>query len=577
MKLFEYLRSNGVFDQKTLAELRDGAALAKHGVYQELLNNPTGKSYSLEYDRLSEYALESAKAAGQNIIRLQETAGWDCDSSIYDSLGGISKSLAQQIIPLIRKDGSDRIAVLTCPDNDVLCERVDRAYHGRTYTKAICSREMWAAIYEMYVEPLMIGKMAFQFSVTVDGSTAISDKSKESEVRKFYTNLMNVGITQRASDIHFVPCTDDCLVLFRIDGVNHKYTRIPKEVSERIVNILKTDGPITSHQNPRMPLDGKVRYSPSQGDNPGDEVDLRVSIIPTRAGLALNVRYLCDRLYTFDELGMSSVNVEAYKELLELPSGLIVQVGPTGSGKSTTLYAGLSYLHQSLRSIITVEDPVEILMDGILQVDVNADNKGGLVFSEALKACLRHDPDVVVVGELRDGATAFEAVRAANTGHLVITSLHTNDSIGAFERLVNLGIDSYSLGDVMAAVMGQRLVRRLCPYCKEPYEFDLRSPEARIYHFPNEDHVLHLYRPKGCTRCNNTGYRGRVAINEVLRVDRGLRDLIQKHAVRKYFEDYLRDVRFKTMYQDGIEKVIQGVTSLGELTKFAKDVIAFRG
>lgn len=576
MKLFEYLRDNSIFDQKTLSELRDNSALAKRTTYQELYRVKDGTSYSVPFTRLTEIAVAAAKQSGEDLTVLTATAGLVCDKPVYDAMGGLSDNIVKQLIPLQERTTGRRLAVTVCPDNEVFMERVYRAYRGQSYTPAICTSEMWDSIYGMYVEPLLLGHMAYAFSSTTDSSTAVSDKSKESEARRLYTKLLNVGITQRASDVHFLPCSTECKVLFRIDGDNHEYTTVPKDVAERIANILKADGAITV-PNPHMPVDGKVRFSPSQGAVAGDEVDLRVSIIPTHSGSDLNVRYLSEKLYTFEELGMTAQNIDLYKNILELPSGLVVQVGPTGSGKSTTLYAGLNYVHTSLRNIITIEDPVEIQMDGISQVDVNADNKGGLTFAEALKACLRHDPDVVVVGELRDNATAFEAVRAANTGHLVLTSLHTNDSIGAFERLVNLGIDSYSLGEVMAAVMGQRLVRRLCPHCKEKVMLSLKSDIAKFYGFPSEDMEVPIYKAVGCVHCNNTGYRGRVAINEVMVVDSGIRQLIQKHAMRSYFEEYLREANFRTMYQDGLGKVLAGITSLDELTMYAKDVIAFKG
>lgn len=575
VKLFEYLRDNAILDQKALSELRDNAAIAKRTTFQELLVNGKSEHYNIDFAKLAEVSKKAAENSGNELVVLEQTAGLGCDREVYEAMGGLTESIAKQFIPLRSRESGKRIAVMLCPDNEVLMDRITRAYKGSAFCIGICDLGMWGSLYRMYVEPLLLGRMAFTFSSTIDSSTAISDKSKDSDARKLYTKLLNVGVAQRASDVHFLPCTNECKVLFRIDGHNHEYTTIPKDVAERIANILKADGAITA-PNPHMPLDGKVRFSPSQGEKPNDEVDLRVSIIPTRAGSDLNVRYLSEKLYTFEELGMSSENISQYKELLELPSGMVIQVGPTGSGKSTTLYAGLSYIHNTLRNIITIEDPVEILMDGISQIDVNADNKGGLTFSEALKACLRHDPDVVVVGELRDNATAFEAVRAANTGHLVLTSLHTNDSIGAFERMINLGIDPYSLGDVMAAVMGQRLVRLLCPYCKQEYMFDLKSDAARFYKLPNEDRQIKLYRPVGCVHCNNTGYHGRVAINEILLVDSGLRQLIQKHAMRSYFEDYLRKSGFRSMYQDGINKVIAGITSLEEMTMYAKDMIAFK-
>lgn len=576
MKFLEYLRDNKILDNRAVSALRDNAAMAKRSIYQELYICNDDALYAMPYNDLEKHILNAAEEEGVKLNTLHATAGCMCDVRIYERLGGIDSVLVKRFLPL-RRAGEERCLALTIrPDDPVVRDRIERAYRDEAYALTICPPDIWNALYYMYVEPLLLGQMAEKFSSAEDTGSNVSEKSRESDARKFYTMLMNVGVERHASDVHFIPCSDTCKVLFRIDGVNHEYTQIPKDVAERISNILKADGAITV-PNPHMPVDGKVRYSPSQGANPGDEIDLRVSIIPTKGGSDLNVRYLSDRLYTFDELGMSLANMKAYKDLLNLPSGLIVQVGPTGSGKSTTLYAGLAYVHESLRNIITVEDPVEILMDGISQIDVNADNKGGLVFSEALKACLRHDPDVVVVGELRDNATAFEAVRAANTGHLVLTSLHTNDSVGAFERLINLGIDSYSLGEVVAAIMGQRLVRRLCPHCKQAYQLDLKSELAREYYMPERDETITIYKACGCTHCNNTGYSGRVAINEVLCVDPELRNIIQRHGVRKVIEEHLRSVGFKTMYQDGLDKVYAGITSLEEMTKFAKDTIAFKG
>lgn len=576
MKLFDYLKNKQTYSAKWLSDLRDSAALAKRSIFQELYKAPSSAEYFMDFDSLAALAAEAAALDGENLQVLTETAGWKCDEMVYAAMGGYNEQLVRDFIPLVNNEEGKRFALTTCPDDEIFVERVTRAYKGADFDWAICSQAMWPAIYQLYVEPLLLGQVSYRLSAVLEKSTTISDKARDSEARKFYTTLLNAGITRRASDVHFKPKSDRASVLFRIDGHNYWYTDISLEVAERVGNLLITDGGIST-ENPHDPIDGKVRFSPSQGAVPGDEVDLRVSIIPTKSGADINVRYLSDKIYTFDELGLSASSVAQYKQLLDLPSGLVVQVGPTGSGKSTTLYAGLAYVYKSLRNIISIEDPVEISMEEISQVDVRAEGKSGLTFSKALKACLRHDPDVIVVGELRDEATAFEAVRAANTGHLVLTSLHTNDSIGTFERLINLGIDPYSLGDVMAAVMSQRLVRRLCPYCKQPYTLNLKSDLARQYGFPNEEREVTIYKPHGCVKCNNTGYHGRTAINEVLRVDKGLRELIQRHAVRSYFEKYLKESHFKTMYQDGLERVLDGTTSLEEMSVYLHDPLAFKG
>lgn len=576
MKFFDYLKSKEAAPPQLLLQLRDTAATNKRTLYQELFLAGNNNKYGITYSQLEQHIVDAGKIAGVTVKPIYTSAGCVCDDNIYAALGGVSEQLASYFLPLSNEKTGEMLALTTRPDDSGFREKLDSAYRGKPYVLSVCAPAIWNALYALYIEPLLLSSMAMKFGASTSLRNDVSETARSSEARQFYQKLLNVGVDRHASDVHFIPCSDECQVLFRIDGVNTHYANIPKDVSERICNILKSDGAIPT-KNPHDPLDGKVRFSPSQGAVAGDEIDLRVSIIPTKGGSDLNVRYLSSKLYTFDELGMSLENVAAYKELLDLQSGLVVQVGPTGSGKSTTLYAGLDYIHKSLRNVITVEDPVEILMEGISQIDVNADGGGGLVFSSALKAMLRHDPDVVVVGELRDPDTAFEAIRAANTGHLVLTSLHTNDSVGAFERLINLGIDSYSLGEVIAAVMGQRLVRRLCPHCKEEYQLDLKSDLAKLYRLPNKEGTMKFFRPVGCVHCNNTGYKGRIAINEVLVVDSELRTIIQRHGIRSVIEEHLRGKHFQTMYQDGLNKAIEGVTSLEEMNKFAKDTIAFKG
>lgn len=571
MKFLEYLRDIGAVDPAQFTKLRDETAMANNTVYQYLFKKEDN-DYGIGYRDLEHYCIDCSKIAGVKVRTLDDTAGLECDRQVYNNLGGATEDRVKILLPLRQKGTGKRFALTTRPDDDMLKAKLDSAYPAHDYAITICSPMLWQRLYGLYVEPLLLEKLSNSLSTAE--TTNLAATVIESEARKFYVTIINAGLHKRASDLHIVPCTDHAEVKFRIDGVQHHYINVPKDILEKICNILKNDGKM-SVQHPSDPVDGKVRYSPSQGRDPDDGIDLRVSIIPSKKGPSLNIRYLSSRLYSFDELGMTPENIAAYKEILSLPSGLVIQTGPTGSGKSTTLYAGLSYVHHDMRNIITVEDPVEILMDGIIQIDVANDSR--LNFSSALKASLRHDPDVIVVGELRDSETAALAVRAANTGHLVLTSLHTNDSVGAFERLVNLDVDSYSIGEVVAAVMGQRLVRRLCPHCKEEYQLNLKSEEARIHMLPNKHETITLFRPKGCVACNNTGFIGRVAINEILVLDPKLRNMIQRHATRATIEEYLRGSGFVTMYQDGVSKVMAGITSLSELTKFAKDTIAFKG
>ena len=572
MFLASYLKEHQLLDNNVLTKLRDKSALSRTSAYNEVWRDATAEIYGVDYMKLEEWMSEAAKAAGIPLTVFSDTKGYEPDLDHYGKIGGVSEDNKEQYL-LLREVGAGRkFIVTTRPDDPSMRGYLKGHYSGEEFSYGICTPAIYQSLYSFYIEPLLVSKAANIVSLSNNALSAL-DAAKDSEGRRLWRRLMNVGLDRHASDIHFIPMTKACRVLYRIDGTNVPYTEIPLDVMERIGNILKTEAKVQV-KNPKDPIDGKARYSPSGSPEDPNALDIRLSIIPAKAGSDINIRYLPEKLYTFEEIGMTKENIARYKSLLKLPSGLIVQVGPTGSGKSTTLYAGLSHISHDNLNIITAEDPVEILMDGISQIDVDDTH---LTFEMALKAMLRHDPDVIVVGELRDKATAELAVRAANTGHLVLTSLHTNDSIGAFERMINMGVDNYALGEVVAAVMGQRLVKRLCPHCKMPYKLKYNTPTAAFYGLHQEEGEGTFYRPRGCVHCKNTGYAGRVAINEILVVDSELRMAIQRHSVRRVFEEHLRRTGFRTMYRDGLQKAIEGITSLEELTPYASDAIAFKG
>lgn len=576
MEFIEFRAKKRGLNQKEAQGISDNAGISKKTVFQYLCDSTEYTEDPSKLDELFGDVLEWLEGEGYRAECITESIGLTCETDVYSRLGGLGEKLSSVFMPFYRSANLEKLIITTKPDDVGLLEKLSATYGGRFFKVCVCNGGLWESLQDLYVRPFLLSQQAKKLSLeSVDG-TQVQDVREDSETRKLYRDLVNAGMARNASDIHFLPCSDTCQVLYRIDGVNHIYTEIPKNVLEKISNIIKVDAKIPN-RSPREALDGKIRYSPSGGKVPNDAIDLRVSLIPAKAGMDISVRYLSSKLFTFEQLGMTQANIDQFIELLNLPSGMVVMVGPTGSGKSTTLYTGLAYIHNSLRNIMTAEDPVEILMDGISQFDVDSDEKSKFTFSDALKASLRHDPDVVVVGELRDADTAALAIRAANTGHLVLTSLHTNDSLSVFERLINLGVEPYSLGEVIAAVMSQRLVRRLCPVCKQAYEFDLSTDEAKKYGFKQEDKTITLYRPVGCVKCGNTGYHGRVAINEILRIDSKLRDFIQRHATRNSFEVELHNRHFRTMFHDGMEKVINGITSLDEMKCYANDSLSFKG
>ena len=580
MEFVDYLKTSGTLNAQQITALRDTADIGRRSVYQEIHECSSERIYHLPYDELEKHIVEWGKANNIPIEALKDGSGLTCDVAIYERTGGVTSDNAHYFIPLIREKNNNRLLVCLRPDDSMFIAKMTAAYRNTPFTIAVCDSKMWDSLRQLFVGPLHVSSIASEFSDGDNRFNKISDTAAASPARRLYNTVLDAGMIHRASDIQFVPRSDGCDIIFRIDGKRQLYSKISKDAASRIVNIAKVDAGNPSLNDFDI-VDGKLRYTPlDENLDRSKAVDIRISVMPSIHGADLNIRYLSSKLRGFDELGISPENIKRYKQLLHLPNGLVVQTGPTGSGKSTTLYAGLDYIRKDLRNIITIEDPVEIMMDGITQVNITAtkdNNISGVTAGDALKASLRHDPDVIVVGEMRDREMAEDTIRAANTGHLVLASIHTNDSIGVFERLLNMGIDSHSLGEVMAAVMGQRLVRRLCPYCKEPYTLNLKSDVARFHRLPNRDGFLKLYKPVGCIRCGNTGYHGRIAINEILVIDRELRSLIQRRAIRSVMEDYLRSQNFVSMYNDGINKVCQGITSLEEMTEFAADNVSFKG
>lgn len=569
MDLTGFIKEKGYIEESMLTTIRNKCAAKKLTFFEELYRN--GANYGIKEIDLLQWTVE---AGGPGYEILENTKGFNTDGEDYNKIGGVEQCLRLKIMCIRRKQKP--LCVVTCrPDDVSLIVMLNKAYGAGNYTIGICSNSIWNAIYSLNVEPLFIEARAKKLEANSDVRDRQFHQVKDSEARSIYNHIIGLGMTRRASDIHLIPTSENCLVLYRIDGTNYQLMAIPLGTAERVANILLSDGNV-AQKGDNVPLDGKIRYKHPDARDDSEVRDLRFSIMPATKGKDVNIRFLNNTLFTFDELGMTKKNVKTYERILSMPQGLIMQVGPTGSGKSTTLYAGLNYIHEnSLRNIITVEDPVEIFMDGITQVSTNDVAK--LNFARVSKQFLRHDVDVGVIGEIRDEETALEAVRAATTGHLVISSLHTNDSIGVLERLIRLGIDPYTLSEVLIAVMGQRLVRRLCPCCKEAYTLEHDSPRLQQFGIVSENKAsMTFYKSVGCEQCNNLGYRGRIAVNEILIIDRTLRDLIQRHETRKNIEDYLQSTDFETMFEDAKRKAVQGVTSLEELEPMCSDTLAYK-
>lgn len=567
MDLRPYLQTHKKMPDNVLKDAINNSVKSRRTLFEELLKNCG------QYEINEQLVLTIAEEASEGEVRVVTTSkGLTIYMKGYRDLGGVEACITAQILCVTDED--DTVMFITMrPDDPAMMTKIDRTMRGVPYCIAVAPTYIFKSISDTEVEPLRIEALSNKIRDESSSSREEVTEKRESDARRLYTSIIDLGIDRGASDIHIMPLQDISHIIYRIDGVNYRLMQIPKEISERICNILMTDAGV-QRRGELTAADGKVRYTSYMRPDQKPR-DLRFSILPSTKGTDINVRYLNDKMYTFEQLGMTERNVQLYKDLLNRPQGLIVMVGPTGSGKSTTLYAGLQFIHnQSLRNIITVEDPVEIFMDGITQVSTN--DASGLTFANVIRQFLRHDVDVGIVGEIRDEETALEAVRAATTGHLVISSLHTNDSIGVFERLNRLGIDPYTLGDVLVAIMSQRLVRRLCPHCKQKYELDLSSKKARFFRLPEGKGAITLYRAVGCEHCHNLGYSGRVAVNEILQIDSTVRHYIQMHEPRQQYEQYLRSKGFVTMYADALQKAMAGITSLEELEPMCADTLGFK-
>jgi type IV pilus assembly protein PilB len=392
-----------------------------------------------------------------------------------------------------------------------------------------------------------------------DDLSNVSEVVEDAPVVKFVNLLITQAIQDRASDIHIEPNERDLRVRYRIDGVLHEVMRSPKNIQSGVTSRLKIMAEINIAER-RVPQDGRMSVTTN-----GKKVDLRVATLPTVWGEKVVMRILDNStaMLNLSDLGFSAGNYERYAQSFTKPYGMLLVTGPTGSGKSTTLYATLNIVNSPDKNVITVEDPVEYRLAGINQVQTNA--KAGLTFASALRSILRSDPDIVLIGEIRDHETAQIAIEAALTGHLVLSTLHTNDAPSAISRLIEMGIEPFLVGSALDCVLAQRLARRLCSKCKEAY---VPTPEALIQaRYPWQDgaELPTLFRPKGCSACSKTGYKGRLALHEVMAITEQVERLAVERASAEAIGAVARQQGMVVLRDDGLAKVTAGVTSLEEI------------
>ena len=393
----------------------------------------------------------------------------------------------------------------------------------------------------------------------------LRDLASEAPVIRLVNLMITRAVESRASDIHIEPFENRLKVRYRIDGVMNEVESPPARLSAAVISRIKIMAKLNIAER-RLPQDGRIQLRVQ-----GKDIDLRVSTVPTMHGESVVMRILdkANVVLDFVKLGFAANTLERFREVLHQPHGILLVTGPTGSGKSTTLYTALSELNSPDRKILTVEDPVEYHLEGVNQIQVKP--QIDLTFANALRAIVRQDPDVIMIGEIRDLETARIAVQSALTGHLVLSTLHTNDAAGGVTRLLDMGVEDYLLTSTVNGILGQRLVRVLCEHCREPYDALPEMVEEMKLRQYSEAETITLYRPVGCDRCAGIGYRGRMAILEFLIMTDPIRALVLKHADAGDIENQARAEGMLTMYEDGIHKALQGQTTIEEVLRVTQE------
>ena len=393
----------------------------------------------------------------------------------------------------------------------------------------------------------------------------LKELASEAPIIRLVSLIISHALAARASDIHIEPFENRLIVRYRVDGVMHEVESPPRRFSAAVISRIKIMASLDIAER-RLPQDGRIKLRLQ-----GKEIDLRVSTVPTMHGESVVMRILDKSGTTLDfvSLGFDPVSLERFSQVLMQPHGILLVTGPTGSGKTTTLYTALDKLNEPDVKILTVEDPVEYQMEGINQIQVKP--QIGLTFANALRSIVRQDPDVIMIGEIRDLETAQIAVQSALTGHMVLSTLHTNDAASTVNRLLDMGMDDYLLTSTVNGILAQRLVRTLCVHCREPYPaLPEVVQEMQLERFTSAKPVT-LYRPIGCAECGGTGYSGRVSIVELLVMSDAIRSMVMRHVTAGEVRQQAINEGMQTMYENGLAKAVAGVTTIEEVLRVTRE------
>ena len=572
--------SNPMPTHQTLADVLLGSGTITQDQYNEIKVKSASEEKSQEsviesLGTIPEAALAAsrAKLLGIPFIALATT------SFAPDAINLIPRAVAERfsLIPFQYDEKTKSLSVAMGNPVDLVAIQFVRQKTGLLIkTFAAAPSEVAKAIFTQYRQQL-VGEVGLALKETEEKSAKVKtiDSAQiakiinDAPIAKIVSTILEYAVTSRASDVHIEPHEDRVRVRYRIDGILYDRLSLPKRVQEAVVSRIKilSDLKIDEH---RIPQDGRFNFKVA--DN---EVDLRISDLPTVFGEKIVMRLLrkSGGIPTLLELGLEGTSLRSLETMMLRPHGIIIVCGPTGSGKTTTLYSTLSRLNTTRVNILSLEDPVEYQIPGINQVQVNS--AVGLSFASGLRAFLRQDPNIILVGEIRDQETTDLALQAALTGHLVFSTLHTSNASGALPRLLDLGAESFLLASTMNALVGQRIVRKICSACKEAY-----APPSSIIEeiktslgvlFPQNLPQVNIYRGKGCQECGSSGYLGRVGIFEVMPVSEKIAQLILQHPDSATIEKQAILEGMITMKQDGYIKVLKGTTTVEEVIRVAQE------
>ncbi len=481
----------------------------------------------------------------------------------------ISIEFLKRNLSIIIEENDDNVVVaMADPGNRYLLDSLEMASKKRVVSQVAIISEIESAYRQNYNEKSDeegasdIHPLTDSFSD--DDVEHLRELASDAPIIKRVNQLIHQAVNQNVSDIHIEPFEDNLKIRYRIDGILRDVENAPSEIASAVVSRTKILANLNIAER-RLPQDGRFKIKVR-----GAWLDLRVSTVPTVYGESVVMRLLrgCDTAGDFDGLGFTSKQKKQIHSILDNPHGIILVTGPTGSGKTTTLYAALNHMNTPERKIITVEDPVEYNMSGINQIQVKP--QIDLTFSNILRTIVRQDPDIIMIGEMRDFETASIAVQSALTGHLVLSTLHTNDAAGSITRLLDMGIDSFLLKSTINAVVAQRLVRKLCGECKSSYPLnDKIAQQLCAIEITGRDNAT-FYKAIGCDKCHGTGYIGRVAIVEIIILDDAIRDMIMDRADSTSIARYAKTNGFGTLYEDGLSKAAQGITSVEEVLRVTR-------